>query len=111
VNGDNNGKVHVEHTTDEAGIGAVVGAVGGAFGRLIFTPPNPPATLAVLAQMGRTGPDTLGIHSSAVPCVAIPHLSSPLGRRCSPPNTVSEDAVSAAPNGHRYRPSAQATAG
>ena len=42
VNRDNNGKVHVKDTTNEPGIGAVAGAVGGALVGLIFPPPNPP---------------------------------------------------------------------
>ena len=50
VNRDNNGKVRVKDTTNEPGIGAVAGVVGGALVGLIFPPPNPPATLAVLAH-------------------------------------------------------------
>ena len=40
VNRDHNGKVHVKDTTNEPGIGAVVGDVGGALVGLIFPPPN-----------------------------------------------------------------------
>ena len=53
----------------------MVGAVGGALVGLIF----PPFTLAVLAQVGRTGHDTLCIHSSAVLCVAISKPVIPIG--------------------------------
>jgi uncharacterized membrane protein len=45
VNRDNDGKVHVKDTTNEPGLGAVVGAVGGALVGLIF----PPALLASAA--------------------------------------------------------------
>ena len=40
VNRDHNGKVHVKDTTNEPGIGAVAGVVGGALVGLIFPPPN-----------------------------------------------------------------------
>ncbi len=42
VNRDDDGKVHVKDTTNEPGIGAVVGAIGGGLVGLIF----PPALLA-----------------------------------------------------------------
>src|SRR6188474_2488942 len=45
VNRDSDGKIHVKDTTNEPGIGAVVGAVGGALVGLIF----PPALLASAA--------------------------------------------------------------
>ena len=40
VNRDHNGKVHVKDTTNEPGIGAVAGLVGGAVVGVIITPPN-----------------------------------------------------------------------
>lgn len=100
VSRDNNGKVQVEDITNEPGSGAVVGAVGGALVGLIF-PPNPPGTLAVLAQVGRIDPDMLCIQQRRAVRGDLPRLPSPWGRRCSPPKTESEDALSAAiPNGH-----------
>ena len=72
-------------------------ASSGCLGRFDLPAGEPAvATLAVLAQW-----DALALTrgaSTAAQCCAwrSPRLSSPLGRRCSPPNTVSEDAVSAA---------------
>ena len=50
VNRDHNGKVHVKDTTNEPGIGAVAGVVGGAFGRFDLPAAEPPAALAVLRK-------------------------------------------------------------
>jgi uncharacterized membrane protein len=51
VNRDTEGKLHVKDTTNEPGIGAVVGAVGGALVGLIF-PPTLLAAAAVGAGLG-----------------------------------------------------------
>ena len=51
VNRDDDGKIHVKDTTNEPGIGAVVGAVGGALVGLIF-PPTPLASASVGAGVG-----------------------------------------------------------
>ena len=51
VNRDADGKIHVKDTTNEAGIGAKIGAVGGALVGLIF-PPSLIATAALGAGVG-----------------------------------------------------------
>src|SRR6478609_7323349 len=54
VDRDSDGKVHVKDTTNEPGIGAVVGGIGGALGGLIF----PPALLASAAVGAGIGAGT-----------------------------------------------------
>ena len=54
VNRDSDGKVHVKDTTNEPGIGAVVGGIGGALVGLIF----PPALLASAAVGAGIGAGT-----------------------------------------------------
>ena len=51
VNRDADGKIHVKDTTNEPGIGAKIGAVGGALVGLIF-PPSLLATAALGAGLG-----------------------------------------------------------
>lgn len=51
VNRDSDGKIHVKDTTNEVGIGATIGAVGGALVGLIF-PPSLLATAALGAGVG-----------------------------------------------------------
>ena len=51
VNRDADGKVHVKDTSNETGVGATIGAVGGALVGLIF-PPSLLATAAVGAGIG-----------------------------------------------------------
>ena len=54
VNRDSDGKIHVKDTSHETGIGATIGAVGGALVGLIF----PPSLLATAALGGAIGAGT-----------------------------------------------------
>jgi uncharacterized membrane protein len=54
VNRDTDGKIHVKDTTRETGVGATIGAVGGALVGLIF-PPSLLASAAVGAGIGAGG--------------------------------------------------------